>query len=166
MGAPMNFQKAVQGAQLGHATTIPGSSGGFAGDGLPPWDDGEEEQGLVAIAGAVDESGYLDAPGFAFDPRTPEQQPVPNADPDGGANAHDQTDDEVEWMLKLSTGVEKDGSDAGHTGMLPSAIGARGGSQTFGQGYGSSGRLSGHGRYGMIPKSESAWAGLSRILAD
>jgi hypothetical protein len=153
MGSPTFIAKAVQGAQIGHATGIPGASGPWANNPVRPWDEND-------VLDHEDE-GYLDAKGFTLDPVVPEVEPVPNSEP---TSWHDQTDDEVE--KKLDRIWKKDNNPSlspPPTRNVPQDIFVVGSPMGFMQGLGLSMRPS-RGLYGMIPK-ESIWTEVFKALA-
>lgn len=91
MGSPILLAKAYQGAQIGHATGVPGASGQWANNPIRSWDDNEIEDALTTYG-----EGCLDFSGLTLDPTVPDTEPVSVAEP---TNWHDQTDDEVEKKL-------------------------------------------------------------------
>jgi hypothetical protein len=156
MGTPIFFKKAVQGAQMGHATGVPGATGDWASNPIKPWDDDMEDD--------IDEVALQR---MTINPSVPPPEPIPNM---GVPNSHDQTDDEIEkkidriWGREDNPSTTAPGGEVDGVSMEPSTIYVLGTNRPFGQGMGHSLRPSrGPARFGLIPK-ESVWVGLSKML--
>lgn len=159
MGTPYFLKKAYQGAQMGHATGIPGADGGWANNPMKPWDekDDDDDERLSRYG----ESGYLD---MTINPAVPPAEPTPNKQPE---YRHDQTDDELEKRLDRIWHRDDnpnfaDPDQMGGGSMLPSDIFIVPSPQPFS---GVTGLRTSRGRLGLIPK-ESVWMSLARLLKN
>ena len=150
MGSPILIGKAVQGAQMGHATGVPGATGDWASMPIRPWDVDDDD---------VDE-GFMGR--MTIDPSVPPPEPVPNA---GSPKFHDQTDDEVERKVDRVWGRDDNDSMTSPGQVQPAGtIFIVGSPAPFAQGTGLAMRPS-RGRVGLIPK-ESAWDALLKLMQN
>lgn len=161
MGTPYFFGKAVQGAQMGHATGIPGADGGWANSPMKPWDEDDEDETDKKLDRYGEAFGPL---GLTINPSVPQPEPIPNKEPE---KSHDQTDDEVEKKLDRiwhrddnPNFSQPDPDQFGGGSVLPSGIFIVPAGSGFQTGLGGRGS---RGRYGLIPK-ESIWVALERWL--
>lgn len=171
MGMPFSIGKAVQGAQMGHATGVPGADGGWANSPIKPWDEEDEDERLAGFG-----ESYQN---MTINPSIPPIEPVPNAPT---PYFHDTTDDELEKKLDRIWGrddntnfvdrkADRDRKNAADkkkrqeqepsAALVPSAIYIVPSATPFMTGLGRSMRGS-RGLGGMIPK-ESIWIRLDRL---
>jgi hypothetical protein len=156
LGYPALLSKAYQGSQIGHATGIPGADGGWSNDPSKPWDEDQIDYDDLETYG----EGYLD---MTLDPKVPQPEPVPNAQP---SYPHDQTDDGIETKVDRIFGRDDNPDSEEEFGkMVPSpTIFVVGTASPNSMGVGSGLRTS-RGLYGLIPK-ESAWDQLQKFFAE